>query len=154
MHFSHPVRLIACAALAGSAAFAAVAPGGVASAAVKKVSCASESGSATVGTLSGCTGTGAALTGPTGSLDIASNTITWSTSATSITTVTNTILSGKKDKCTPPAGDTNAVEVKLKGTVTGGTVLVGSKVGGTLCAFSDPSGDVIVNNFPGKAFSV
>jgi hypothetical protein len=154
MRINHPVRLAACAAIAGSAAFAVVVPGASAFAAVPKVTCTTVNGNATVQALSGCSGTGVGLTGTTGSQNASTNTVTWSTGKTSVSSVTNKILTGKKDKCVAPAGYTNAAEVKIKGSVTGGTALVGSKIKGTLCAFSKTGGGTLVTNFPGKSYTV
>jgi hypothetical protein len=157
MRIHHPVRLVACAAIAGSAAFAVVVPGGTAFATTKpaKVVCTSLTGTESNETLSGCSDT--AVTGGTGTETVSTSTIDWTGagSLTSVTTVTNKTLSGKKDKCTAPAGDTNVVEVDVKGSVTGGTAttLVGGKVKGTLCVFNT-SGGIIVQNYPRKSFDL
>jgi hypothetical protein len=156
MHLNHPARLLACAAFAGSAAFAVVIPGSSAFASsVPSVSCTTVGGNATTTTLSGCTGTGASLSGPSGVVTVGTSTesVAWVTGKTSVLTITNKIFMGKKDKCPAKPGFTSAAEVKLKGKVTGGTIFVGGKVKGQLCAYTAGS-TVVVTNFPGKPFSV
>jgi hypothetical protein len=155
MHRS--VRLTLCAAIAGSAALAVAVPGSAAFAKTAKpvkVVCTSLNGSASSETLSGCSDT--VTTGGTGVENVSSSTITWSTGLTSITSTTNKEKSGKSDKCTPPAGDTNVVEVAASGTVTGGTAttLTGGKVKGTICVFSTSGGGIITQNYPGKPFDL
>ena len=147
MHRQLPLRLLVCAAaLVGSASAAAiVVPGGMAGAAALKVTCTGLTGDATSQTLSGCTGSGASVTGSTGSSDVSTSTITWSTGATSVENYTYTGLTGKKDKCVTPAGYTAVEEVKEKGSVTGGTALVGSKIKGTVCVSTqNTTGDILV----------
>lgn len=147
MRISYSARLVVCAAIAGSAGFAMVVPGGVASAKTLKVSCTSWSGDANSGFVSGCSGTGEALTGTSGTAVTSNHTTTWSTGKTSITSVTNTPK--PKDKCAPPAGYTNVVEEGVKGSVTGGTSGIGGTFKATLCVFQSGS-TILVKNFPGK----
>jgi hypothetical protein len=144
-----PLRLLVCAAaLAGSASVAAVAiPGGIAGAAALSVKCTGLTGNASTQSLSGCSGKGFSETGATGTSDVSTSTITWATGNTSVAAVTYKEYTGKKDKCPAPmAGYTAVAEVKEKGSVTGGNALVGSKIKGTVCVYSQTSsGDILVN---------
>src|SRR5580693_4059289 len=110
MRISHPARLTVCAALAGSAAFAALVPGGAAfgkTAKPVKVVCTALNGNASSETLSGCSATN--VTGGSGVEDVSTSTVTWASGLTSTTNTTNVQKTGKADKCKPPAGDTNVV---------------------------------------------
>lgn len=148
MRINRSARLAACAAFAGSAALAVVIPGASAFAAKgPSVTCTSVTGSASTQSLSGCSGAGGSLTGTSGTESVSASTITWATGGVSHTSVSNKVLTGTKDKCTPPPGDTNAAEVKIKGKVLSGT-LAGSKIKGTICAFGSPSGTVVKNLTP------
>jgi hypothetical protein len=156
MRVNSPARLAICAAIAGSAAFAVVVPGSTAfakTAKPAKVVCTSLNGTASSETLSGCSDT--AATGGSGVENVSTSTVTWATGLTSIDNTTNKEKTGKKDKCTPPAGDTNVVEVAASGTVTGGTAttLTGGKIKGTICVYNSSSG-IITQNFPGKSFDL
>jgi hypothetical protein len=148
-----PVRLLAVAALAGSASLAVVLPASQAFAKVAKptkVICTGLSGNSSTATVSGCSDT--AVTGGGGVSVISSgvSTVTWNvTGLTSTESFTAVASTGKKDHCTPPAGLTNTAEVKEKGTVSGGTAtsLTGGKLKGTVCLFSNNS----VALFPGTS---
>jgi hypothetical protein len=141
-----PIRLLTCAVLAGTASLAIVLPSGIASAKAPKPTkevCTTLTGNATSQTLSGCSG----ATGITsGVSNVATSTVTWNNGNTSTETYTYSEKTGTKDKCSPPAGDTNVAEVKESGTVTGGTetVLTKGKIKGTVCVFTDAHADIIV----------
>jgi len=157
MNLNRSVRLAACAAMAGSAALAVVAPGAMAGAKTAKpdkVVCTGFSGSETSQTLSGCTGGGAvtggtstpgAMVGTTGS-----GSIVWSDGLTSTESYSYTLKTGKADKCVAGAGQTNVGEVKEKGTVTGGTetAFINGKVKSTICVYSTATG-ITLSLFPG-----
>ena len=150
MRRHRPLRLFTCAVLAGSASLAVVLPGSIASAKTKPVKevCASISGSSTTQTLSGCTGDPALTSGVS---DVATSTVTWNNGNTSTESYTYAEKTGKADKCAPVAGDTPVAEVKETGKVTGGTQidLVGGKIKGTVCVYSNPvAGIVIVGHGP------
>ena len=159
----HRLRLLACSTLVAGVSLAIALPSGVASAhKVKpdKGTCTSLSGNATSQTMTGCTdsidtgGSGVSTTtheAISGSTVSGTDSVAWHSGLTSTESFTGTLKSGKADKCSAPAGDTNLYEVKEKGSVTGGTAthLVGSKTKGTVCTFTAPSG-VVVKNFPGK----
>lgn len=151
MHRKLIVRAFGCAALAGSVLAVAV-PGAIASAKPVKLVCTGFSGSATTQYLSGCTPTASIGAAGTGTSDVASNTVTWANGSTSIESYTYTELTGKKDKCPVPAGDTAVAEIKEAGTITGGTntALTGGKIKGQVCVNSNASG-IVVSNFPGKS---
>jgi hypothetical protein len=125
-----PIRLLVCAALAGSASLAAVAiPGGVATASPLTVTCTSLTGSASTQTVSGCTGTGAiaadAGTPPAHGSSVASTkTITWSNHKTDKT-------------CPKVAKYTVTLLENATGKVTGGTAtgMVGGAFSGTICVY-------------------
>jgi hypothetical protein len=156
MRVTSPARLAVCAAIAGSAVIAVVVPGSAAFAKTVrpvKVVCTSLHGSASSETLSGCSDP--AATGGSGVENVSTSTITWTTGLTSVTTTTNVEKTGKQDKCKPPAGDTNVVEVKATGTVSGGTAttLTGGKLKGTICVYNS-SGGIITQNFPGVPFDL
>lgn|GEM_PF-5088992 len=70
---------------------------------------------------------------------------------TSIESSSNTLKSGKADKCQPSGGESNLYEVKEKGRITGGTAtdLVGGKTKGTVCVFTAGSG-VVTTLSPGS----
>jgi hypothetical protein len=137
--------------LAGSASVAAAAiPGGIAGAAAVSVKCTGLTGNETTQAISGCSGKGLSETGATGTSNgpgTGTATITWSTGNTSDETYTYKLSTGKKDKCPAPGTGYTAVgEVKEKGSVTGGNALVGSKLKGTVCVYSQTSsGDILVN---------
>jgi hypothetical protein len=148
-----PFQLLACAALAGTASFGAIAlPGGIAGAKSLSVKCTGLTGNGSSSSITGCKGSGLSETGSSGTsvtdtttATSGTSTITWSTGATSDEAYTYKELTGSKDKCpAPPAGFSALAEVTEKGSVTGGTALVGSKVKGTVCVYSDGS-TILVN---------
>ena len=153
-----PIRLLACAALAGSASLAAVAiPGSTATAAAPlTVSCTSLTGTATSQIVSGCKGNGAiaadAGTAPAhGTSVAATKTITWSNKKT--TTTKYTIKAGSDAACPTVANYTKDLLENSSGTVTGGTAkgLIGGKYKGTICVYkltSKPSTLLIKNKGP------
>jgi len=143
--------------MAGSAAFAVVAPGAIAGAKgakPDKVVCTGFSGTETSQSITGCTG-GPAASGTSVPGPVVNNsgtaTVTWSDGNTSLESFSYTSKSGKADKCSPGAGETNVVEVKEKGSVTGGTetALTGGKVKSTVCVFSGASG-ITLSVYPGS----
>jgi hypothetical protein len=137
------IRLIACAALAGSASLAAVAvPSGIASAATPlTVTCTSLTGSATTQTISGCTGTAAiaadAGTPPAKGTSVASTkTITWSNHKTTKTTYT--YKAGSDASCPTVAKYTKDLLENATGkVVSGGTAkgMVNGVFKGTICVY-------------------
>jgi hypothetical protein len=147
-----PARLLVCAALAGSAALAAVAiPGGIAAASPLAVSCTHLSGSATSQHVYGCTGTGAiaADAGPsTGIYDgvhgaygtnvVSTKTITWSNGKTSKTTYTYTSVT---NNCPAVSGYTKFLKEHETGHVNTGTAggtavgMRGGTFGGYACVY-------------------
>jgi hypothetical protein len=155
------VRLVGCGALVGAASLLTVAAPGVAGAKTKPVTgiCTGLSGDSTSQTLSGCgdaadtSGGGVSTTtseSVSGSSVTGTDSVAWNSSKTSTESFTGKLKSGKADKCTPSAGETNLYEVKEKGSVTGGTAtdLIGGKTKGTICVFNGSSG-IVVQNFPG-----
>jgi hypothetical protein len=146
-----PVRLLVCGAfLAGSASVAALAiPGGIAGAKGDSLTCTTISGNATSQTLSGCSGTASSQTGSSGTSQVSTKTTTWVTGKTSVESYSYKELTGKKDHCpAPAAGYTAVAEVKEKGKVTGGTatLLVGSKIKGTVCVYEQTStSDIVIH---------
>jgi hypothetical protein len=146
-----PVRLLACAALAGSASLAAVAiPGGIASASPLSVTCTSLTGNASTQTISGCTGTGAiaadAGTPPAHGVSTTSTkTIKWSTNKTSVSTYTYT--SGSDKSCPAVKGYKVSALENAKGTVKSGsaTGMIGSTFKGTICVYAKGS-TILVKN--------
>lgn len=158
-----PGRFFVCAGLVVATSLAVALPSGVAAAKKPKPvtgTCSRLSGGAAQQTLSGCTDT--ADTGGGGTSTITSETINgkkatstdtidWNSGLTSKESSTNTLKSGKADKCHPSAGETNLYEVKEKGHVTGGTAtdLVNGKTKGTVCVFTVTNG-VVTTNFPGS----
>jgi hypothetical protein len=163
----HSVRLLACGALVGGASLAMALPGGIALAKAPKPvtgTCTGLSGNATTQTLSGCTdpadtaGGGTSTTtseSVSGTTVTGTDSVTWNSSKTSLESFKGKLESGKKDKCTAPAGDSNVYEVKEKGKVTGGTAtdLINGKTKGTVCVYSTASGGLVVQNFPGSSTS-
>lgn len=157
-------RFLACAGLVVATSLAIALPGGIAAAKQAKAvtgTCSSLSGGATEQTLSGCSDT--ADTGGGGTSTITSetitgnkatstDTITWNSGLTSVESSSNTLKTGKADKCHPSAGQTNLYEVKEKGRVTGGTAtdLINGKAKGTVCVFTITNG-IVTTNFPGSA---
>jgi hypothetical protein len=146
MRFKYSARLAVCAAIAGSAGFAVAVPGGVASAGALKVACSNWSGTVTIvggspvtsGTVSGCTGTGVGVTGTHGTFS--GKSFVWASGATSTTgTITNTAVA--KDKCV----GTNLGEQTITGVMASGA-LAGSKIKGSICAYSS-GGTIHVVNF-------
>lgn len=148
-----PVRLIGCGALAaGALAFGLAIPSGVAFAKPVSGSCTTLTGGETTQSLSGCNDT--ADTGGSGTSVVTlsgtsgTTTITWASGKTTVESFKAKELIGKKDKCTTPPGDTALAEAKETGKVTGGTAtdLVKGKTKGTVCAFDDASGNIVVQN--------
>ena len=156
MGIRHSMRLATCGAIAGSAVFAAVLPGGAAFAKTKpvKVVCTSLAGSSSAQTFSGCSDipdTGGSGSGVLNALG--PQTISWSSPLNSVVTITKIMTRpGRYDNCTPSAGYTNYRKLMVMGKVTGGTAtdLVGGKVKATICLFQSPAGGITAANFPGK----
>ena len=157
-----PMRLMVCAALAGSASLAAVAiPGGTASAAPLTLSCKTLTGSETAQTISGCSGTASKETGTKGTSTVKNNlskktgvaTVKWSTKKTSIESYSYTELLGASNKCPAKSGYTKVAEAPEKGKVTGGTAtgMIGGAVTGTACAYSKSGKISIFNDGPIKS---
>jgi hypothetical protein len=162
MNLNRSVRLAACAAMAGSAALAVVAPGAMAGAKSPKpdkVVCSSFSGDSSSQTISGCTGGPAGINPgtsvPTSTGTTGSATVTWADGKTSVESYSYALKTGKADKCPAITGDTSVGEVKEKGTVTGGTetALVGGKVKSTVCVYSTSSG-ISLSLFPGTTLAI
>lgn len=141
-----PIRLLVCAAMAGSAVVAAAAiPVGVASATTPlKVTCTSLTGSATSQTLTHCTGTGAiaadaGVSPAHGTNVVSTKTVTWGSHKTSKTTYTYTAVT---NNCPAVAGKTKAGKYHESGHVNTGTAggtAVGMRGGtftGYACAYT------------------
>jgi len=138
-----PIRLLVCAAMAGSAAFAAAAvPGAIAGAVPLTLSCTTLTGNATSQTVSGCTGTGATLanagTPPAHGVQVtATKTVTWSNHKTSV--ITYTYGNVTPNACPIVALYTKYLEVteKAGSKVSGGTAagLIGGAVSGKVCIY-------------------
>lgn len=159
----HPGRFLVCAGLVVATSLAIALPSGVAAAKKPKPvtgTCSSLNGGAAQQTLSGCSDQ--ADTGGGGTSTITSDTITgkkaastdsiaWNSGLTSTESSSNTLKSGKADKCHPSAGEANLYEVKEKGHITGGTAtdLVGGKTKATVCVFTVTNG-VVTTLFPGS----
>ena len=137
-----PVRLIVCAAMAGSASLAAAAiPSGIASAAPLTVSCTHLAGSSTTQTISGCTGTGAnssnAGTPPahgttTSNLGTKQATVTWSNKKKTVSSFTYTSVT---NNCPAQSGKSKVTKVHEVGKViASGTTTLGM-VGGATSAY-------------------
>jgi hypothetical protein len=151
-----PIRLAISAALAGSALAVVAIPTGVAGAAVQSVSCAATGTAPSLsptGTdalkYTGCTGTGAAATGATGSGTVkttgkqptgtGTDTIKWKSGKTSSITFSYKETEAKATvtaKCKKVTNDTALAYVTQTGTVKSGTALVGSKVSGNSCVYT------------------
>jgi hypothetical protein len=121
-----PIRLIVCAALAGSASLAAAAvPGGVASAVPLTVSCAGLTGTSGTWSFSGCSGTAIGLTGASGTsvpINPTKLKITWATSQTSkVLYASNT--TGPSTACPIVTGLTNVGVLHEVGKVVGGSAV-------------------------------
>jgi hypothetical protein len=161
-------RLTICAALAGSAASVAAvaAPGGIAGAAAKTLSCKTLTGSGTATSqtiaLSGCTGTASNQTGAKGTATVKTSasskkgtvTIKWtSTKKTSIESYTYVEDTGSKNTCAAKSGYTKLAMAVEKGSVTGGTAteLRGGAVTATVCAYSKSGKIWIFNKGPVKS---
>ncbi len=138
-----PIRLLVCAAMAGSAAFAAVAiPGAVSGAPPLSLSCTTLTGNAVSQTVSGCTGTGAtaanAGTPPAHGVQVTSTkTVTWSNHKT--TKITYTYGNVTPNVCPTVALYTKYLEIteKAGSKVSGGTAagLIGGAVSGKVCIY-------------------
>ncbi len=136
-----PIRLLVCAAMAGSAAFAALAiPGAIAAAAPLTVTCTHLLGNPTSQAVSGCSGTGIVGTteaSATGTQVTSTKTVTWADHKTS--KITYTYGNVTPDACVAPAGYSKYLEVteKAGSKVSGGTAtkLIGGAVSGKVCIF-------------------
>ncbi len=140
-----PVRLLACAALAGSASLAAVViPGGVASAS-STVTCTSLTGNASTQTLSGCSGSGSSQTGTSGVSTASTKTVKWKTGKTSVSTYS--YKNGSDASCPAVSGYTKDLLENVTGKVTGGTAtgLVGGSYKATVCVYKKGSTLLIKN---------
>ena len=158
-----PSRFLVCAGLVVATSLAVALPSGIAAANNPKPvtgTCSSLNGGAAQQTLLGCTDP--ADTGGGGTSTITSDTITgkkatstdsiaWMSGRTSTESSSNSLKSGKADKCHPSAGETNLYEVKEKGHITGGTAtdLIGGKTKATVCVFTVSNG-VVTTLFPGS----
>ena len=167
MRRHNAIRLVVCAALAGSASLAAVAiPGGIASAAPLTLSCTTLTGvttaTATSSTehLSGCSGTAKTLTGTSGTAAVKTNlstkkgtaVVTWATHKTTDESYSFTELLGTSNKCPAKTGYSKFAEAKESGTVTGGTAtaMKGGAVTAIACAYGKSGKVYIFNDGPVK----
>jgi hypothetical protein len=148
----HLPRLVACAALAGTASLAVVAiPAGVASATTPEtVSCTTLTGSATSLAFSGCTGTGANASNAgkapaKGTYTVSTKTLKWSTTKTSV--LKFTYAKDKTSKCKAISGDKSLGEYSATGTVTGGTAknMIKGAAKGNACIYSKGSATIVKN---------
>ena len=145
-----PARLLACAALAGSASLAAIAiPGGVSGASPLTVTCTTFSGSMTSQTISGCTGSGAiaadAGTPPAhGVSTVSTKTIKWSNNKTTVTKYT--YKPGSDKVCAADSGYKIDLLENATGSVTGGTAtgLVGGTFKETVCVYKKTVGGTLL----------
>ena len=155
-----PTRTLACAAVAGTASFAAVAiPGSIATATVKSVSYTTLSGSETSQTVSGCSGSDSAQTGVSGKQvpDISKKTavVTWKTGKTTDYKYTYTLKSGSANTCPAKAKYTKLDLVTETGTITGGTatLMKSGPYSGKTCAYeltAKPHTVAVVGDGPTK----
>jgi hypothetical protein len=149
-----PIRLLTCALLAGSASLSAIAISGTTAGAVtpQTVTCTALTGSETAQTISGCSGTGLAQTGATGSSKVSTKTITWKTKKTSKETYKTVVDSGSKNTCAAKAGYTKVDLIIETGSITGGTAtkLVGGKTAATVCLYKKGSTFSVFNKGPVK----
>jgi len=135
MRLRVPIRLIVCAAMAGSASLAAVAiSGGVASATPLTVSCTHLTGTVTSQTLSGCTGGGAiaadAGVAPAhGTNVVATKTVTWGSGKTSKTTYTYASVTNNCPALTGYTKDLKEHETGHVNTGTAGGTAIGMRGG-------------------------
>jgi hypothetical protein len=127
-----PVRLLACAALAGSASLAAV-------------TCTSLTGNASTQTLSGCSGSGSSQTGTSGVSTASTKTVKWKTGKTSVSTYS--YKKGSDASCPAVSGYTKDLLENVTGKVTGGTAtgLVGGSYKATVCVYKKGSTLLIKN---------
>ncbi len=150
-----PIRLLVCAAMAGSAAFAAVAlPGAIAAATPLTVTCTGLTGNATSQHISGCSGSGV-TTGEataTGVQTTSTKTVKWSNGKTSV--LSYKYADVKPDACKPPTGYTNYLEVQeiAPSKVSGGTAtkLIGGALSGKVCIFKKGTTELVKNLGPLK----
>jgi hypothetical protein len=158
VRFQRAVRLIASAALLGSASLAVLLPASPVFAKGTKpteVTCTTLSAVTSVVlnpantiNFSGCTDP--SITGGGGSLPITGRTITWDTGLTTIIVITKS--RNLKDHCMPPIGDTNQSEAKISGTISGGTAtaLINGKWKHKICNFLTANqADTVSEYFPG-----
>ncbi len=150
-----PIRLVVCAAMAGSASIAAVAiPGGIASASPLTVTCTTLTGSATSQTISGCTGPGAvsadAGTPPAhGTSKVSTKTITWSNHKTSKESYSYT--SSSTANCPSVMGYTKDLRETIKAgskvvsSTNDAAGMVGGALTGTFCVYKKGS-TILVRN--------
>jgi hypothetical protein len=151
-----PARLLVCAAaIAGTASLAAVAVSNVASAATPlSVTCTKLAGNASTQKLTGCSGTGKAQTGTSGTTTVAkgdkSASIKWASGKTSTETFTYKTVT--QNACPAISGDKKLLEVSETGKVTGGTAtgLKNSVVSGKVCIYTKGSADVVNSLGPQK----
>lgn len=141
----YPIRLLVCAALAGSAMIAAVSiPGGIASATPLTVTCTTLSGSATSQSLTHCTGGGAiaadaGVSPAHGTNVVSTKTITWGSGKTSKTTYTYTSVT---NNCPALSGYTKSGKYHESGHVNTGTAggtavgMRGGTFAGYACAYT------------------
>lgn len=144
--FRLPTRLLICAAaLAGSASAAIVTVPGTASASALTVTCTGLTGNATTQKLTGCSGSGKAQTGTSGTSTASNKTIKWATGKTSVSTYTYT--PGSDASCPAVTGYTKDLLENVKGKVTSGTAtgLVGGSYKATVCVYKKGSTILIKN---------
>jgi len=135
------IRLLMCAALAGSATLTAVViPGGIAAASPLRGACTELTGNAITQVLAGCAGQDAALTGGTGVLHTPSKTITWETGNTSVMNYSNAADNGLLCPAELAAypNYTLSAQENVTGAVTGGTAtaMVGDSFRAYECVYT------------------
>jgi hypothetical protein len=145
-----PVRLLTCAILAGSASLSAIVVSGSTAGSVttpETVTCTHLTGSETAQSISGCSGTGLAQTGISGSSVVSTATITWKTKLTSKEKYKTSVDTGSKNTCANKAGYTKEDLVIETGSITGGTAtkLVGGKTSADVCLYKKGSVFSVVN---------
>jgi len=139
--------------LAGSASLSAiVVTANVAGATPETVTCTTLTGSSTVQTVSGCSGTGVAQTGTHGTATVATKTVKWSTAKTSVEKYTLKIDKGTANTCATKSGYTKYALIIETGSVTGGTAtkLVGGAVSADVCVYAKGTALSVVNKGPVK----
>lgn len=149
MRYQRPVRLLACAIVAGSASLSAVlvvgSPAGAAGG--QTITCKTLTGNEKTQAISGCSGAATSQTGTSGNSTVSTKTVKWKTGKTSVETYTTKVDTGSKNTCAAKSGYTKEDLIIETGSIKSGTAtdLVGGKTSAQVCLYKKGSSFYVFN---------